>query len=255
MLDQSHAIPDRFAAAYQRVANLEHHDRYLAAYIFGSFARGETTAHSDLDVHVIVAEDNPCANINHPIINGVKLDLSFCSLKQLKERTSLEIEQHVRLPMIAEALIVFDKTGELATLQTQASQVKPLAVHVEEQQFLQFMFFHGNDKVQRNLEDDPITALLVMHVGLNEFLHYHYRLRQRWWVSSKRLLADLRQWDRPLAQLLEQFVATSDVYTKFAHWSAIIDHIMEPLGGRQPIAENNCACAVCRRDLAFFIDG
>jgi nucleotidyltransferase-like protein len=69
---------------------------YLAAYIFGSFARGEATEHSDLDVHVIVNEDNPCANINHPIIAGVTLDLSFCSLKQLKERTSLEMEQGIR---------------------------------------------------------------------------------------------------------------------------------------------------------------
>lgn len=114
------------------------------------------------------------------------------------------------------------------------------------------MFFHGNDKVQRNLEADPITALLVMHVGLNEFLKYHYQLQQHWWVSSKRLLADLRQWDLPLAQLLDQFVTTSDVHVKFTHWSAIIDHIAKPLGGRQPIAENNCTCAVCQRDLAFF---
>ena len=254
MVYQPHISQNRFSTAYQRIEDLAQYDRYLAAYIFGSFARGEATAHSDLDVHVIVNDDNPCANINHPIIAGVKLDLSFCSLKQLKERTSLEMEQRERLPMIAESLIVFDKTRELANLQMQASQVKPREIHPDEQQLLQFMFFHGNDKVQRNLEADPITALLVMHVGLNEFLKYHYQLQQRWWVSSKRLLADLRQWDLPLAQLLEQFVATPDVRAKFVHWSAIIDHILEPLGGRQPIAENNCACAVCQRDLALFTE-
>ena len=53
----------------------------------------------------------------------------------------------------------------------------------------------GNDKVERNLEDDPLTALLVMHVGLNEFLKYHYQIHQQWWGSSKRLLADLRRWE------------------------------------------------------------
>jgi hypothetical protein len=154
--------------------------------------------------------------------------------------------------MIAESLIVFDKTQELANLQMQARQVKPGTIPADRLQFLQFMFFHGNDKVQRKLKADPITALLVMHLGLNDFLKYHYQLQQHWWVSSKRLLADLRQWDLALAQLLEQFVATSDVHAKFAHWSAIIDHILEPLGGRQPIAENNCACAVCQQDLALF---
>ena len=81
------------------------------------------------------------------------------------------------------------------------------------------------------------------------FLKYHYQLQQRWWVSSKRLLADLYNWDTPLVQLIENFVATSDVQIKFADWSAIIDHILAPIGGRQPIAENNCDCEVCRQDL------
>lgn len=253
MLEPSHSIPQRFLAAYQAIERLEQHNRYLAAYIFGSLARGEATGRSDLDVHVIVDEDNSCGNINHPIIDGVKLDLSFCSLKQLKERTHSEMEKRERVPMIAESLVVFDKTYELAQLKALASQLKPKNIPPEELQFLQFMFFHGNDKVQRNLEVDPITALLVMHVGLNEFLKYHYQLHQRWWVSSKRLLADLRQWDLPLAQLIEQFVTTAEVQAKFACWSAIIDHILEPLGGRQPIAENNCACPVCRRDLAMIL--
>jgi hypothetical protein len=114
-----------------------------------------------------------------------------------------------------------------------------------------FMFYHGNNKVERNLEADPVTALFVMHVGLNEFLKYHYQLQQRWWVSSKRMLADLRDWDLLLAQLVEQFIATCEVRAKYACWSAIIDHILEPLGGRQPIAENNCNCAVCQQYLAM----
>ncbi|HTK06171.1 MAG TPA: nucleotidyltransferase domain-containing protein [Ktedonobacteraceae bacterium] len=244
-------IPERYLAAYQSIERLELHDRYLAAFIFGSFARGEITQHSDLDVHVIVDEDNLCTNINHPVIGGVKLDLTFFSLRQLKERTAREMEQRQRVPMVAESLIVFDKTHELEQIQMQARQVRPVGVPPAEYQNLQFMFFHGNDKVQRNLEADPVTALLVMHVGLNEWLKYHYQLQQRWWVSSKRLLTDLRTWDLPLAQLLEQFVTTSDVRTKFTHWSAIIDHILEPLGGRQPIAENNCDCVVCQRDLAL----
>ena len=253
MPEPSHTLPQRFLAAYQSIERLEQYDRYLAAYIFGSVARGEATGQSDLDVHVITDEDNPCSNINHPIIAGVKLDLSFCSLGQLKERTSSEMEKRERVPMIAESLIVFDKTHELAQLQVQAGQVKPEGVLPEKHQFLQFMFFHGNDKVQRNLETDPLTALLVMHVGLDEFLKYHYQLHQRWWVSSKRFLPDLRQWDLPLAQLIEQFVTTAEVQTKFAYWSAIIDHILEPLGGRQPIAENNCDCSVCQNDLSAIL--
>lgn len=250
MLQNLAAFPERFMAAVQTIEHLKSHDRYLGAFIFGSLARYEATEQSDCDVQIIVDEDNPCTNINHPIIDGVKLDLTFLSLTQLKARTEREVEQRERLPIIAEASVLFDKTNQLLALQEQAKQAQPMKTRSEEFQFLQFMFFHGNNKAERNLEHDPVTALLVMHVGLNEFLKYHYQMHQQWWVSSKRLLADLRRWDLPLAQLLEQFVTTSEVQTKFTYWSAIIDHILEPLGGRQPIAENNCDCSVCHHDLS-----
>ncbi|HCI82253.1 MAG TPA: hypothetical protein DHW02_21475 [Ktedonobacter sp.] len=246
-------IPARFLPAYQAIQHLQHDERYLAAFIFGSLARGEATEHSDFDVKVIVDEDNDCTNVNHPIIGDVKLDITFHSFAQAKAQLEREMKERERVPMLAESLIVFDKTGELATLQEQARQVRPKPVPPEEYQFMQFMFYHGNNKVERNLKNDPITALLVMHVGLNDFLHWHYRLQQRWWVSSKRLLRDLRTWDEPLAHLLEQFVVTSELHEKFALWSAIIDHILEPLGGRQLIAENNCHCEVCERDLSYLL--
>lgn len=245
------SIPVRFLPAYHAIQRLERDERYRAAFIFGSLARGEATEQSDVDVKVIVNEDNACANVNHPIIGGVKLDITFISLAQLKMGTEKEIEQRERVPMIAESLIVFDKTDELAMLQEQARHVRPKPVPPEELQFMHFMFYHGNNKVERNLETDPLTALLVMHVGVNEWLQWHYRLQQHWWVSSKRMLRDLRSWDAPLAGLLEQFVATSDVHQKFTYWSAIIDHILEPFGGRQPISENNCHCQVCERDLSM----
>lgn len=244
-------IPERFLAAYETIRQLEQHERYLAAFIFGSLARGKATENSDMDVKVIVDEDNPCSNINHPIINGVKLDLTFISFDQLRAAMNREMELRERIPMIAEALIVFDKTGELRRLQESAQLVQPKGITAEEHQFVQFMFYHGNDKAERNLHSDPATALFVMHVGLNDFLKYHYQLQQRWWVSSKRMLKDLQSWDPQLAELVEKFVAASDVETKFQFWSAIIDHILAPIGGRQPIAENNCTCEVCLKDLAM----
>lgn len=249
----SFTIPPRFLPAYQRIQQLAQHERYVGACIFGSLARGEETEQSDLDVKVVTNEENPCRNVNHPMINGVKLDISFSSFQQLKAATEQEIVLRERVPIIAESIIVFDKTGELTQLQELAQQVQPRAVSPDEYQFIQFMFFHSNNKVERNLSSDPVTALFAMQVGLNDLLHYHYQLRQRWWVSSKRMMRDLRSWDAPLAQLVEQFVLACDVLAKFSCWSAIIAHILAPLGGQQPIAENNCSCDVCRQDLAPFL--
>jgi len=74
------AIPERFAGAYNAIARLAYIDRYLGAFIFGSVARGTATAQSDLDARVLIDHENPCSNINHPVIGGVKLDLTFVSL-------------------------------------------------------------------------------------------------------------------------------------------------------------------------------
>lgn len=246
-------IPTRFQPAYQQIKALECHERYLGAFIFGSLARGEATEASDLDVKVAIGEDNAYHNVvNHPIIQGVKLDISFNSMAQLRQQNEQEIELRERIPMIAESIVVFDKTGELAAMRAMAQQVRPRPLPEESYQFMLFMFYHGNNKVERNLEQDPLTALLAMHVGLNDFLHYHYQLQQRWLVSSKRMLTDLRCWDVTLAQSLEQFVSTCDIQAKYRYWSAIIDHILTPVGGRQPISENNCTCETCQRDLAMF---
>src|SRR6187401_3476756 len=95
-LDQ---IPARFRPALDRIQRLRAVERYHAAYIFGSVARGQATGASDLDVQVLIAHENPCTNINHPVVGGVKLDVTFMSLEQLTARTQREIEKGDRVPM------------------------------------------------------------------------------------------------------------------------------------------------------------
>src|SRR5690349_6049421 len=101
-------IPIRFREAYRAIQQLERYERYTGALIFGSVARGSHTADSDLDVKVIVSDDNPCNNINHPIINAIKLDITFHSLRQIEEPLDQELEKAERAPMIAGSHIVFD---------------------------------------------------------------------------------------------------------------------------------------------------
>jgi predicted nucleotidyltransferase len=246
-------MPPETYEAYRRVAALAEHERYLGAFIFGSVARGDDTFRSDFDVKVIVAEDNDCRNINHPFVDGVKLDITFGSLAQLRTSTEHEIARRERIPMLAEATIIFDKTGELDRLRQQALRAHPRPFTPDDHQRAQFLVYHANDKAERFLEDDPLSALVVMHVSLDELLQIHYEINERWRVSSKRLLPDLRGWDSELARLVEQFVTTCEVQSKFGIWTAIVDWILRPIGGRQPIAENNCGCAVCRRDLSLLL--
>ncbi len=253
-LDLLQRVPARFQPAVAAVQRLAEHERYQGAFIFGSVARGDSTALSDFDVKVVVDQNNPFPNINHPVIAGVKLDIMFGSFAQLEDATRGEIERGERIPMLAESIIVFDKTGQLTALRERAQAARPKPYTTADYQLIQFWFFHMNDKAKRFLHNDPPAALLAMHMDMNWTLDIHYRLHERWRLSSKRILQDLRQWDPAMAQLLEAFVATADAEAKFAVWTQIMDHVLRPLGGRQPIAQNNCGCDVCRGDLGLVIE-
>lgn len=246
-------IPPRFQKAVDRIRTLERHDRFLGAFIFGSVARGETTEHSDLDVKVVTDRENTCSNINHPLIARIKLDITFKSLKQL-EREMVAEHAGGRIPMLAESVIVFDKDGALAKLKAECEKMRPPRTAPDGHQFIQFMCYHADDKVRRNLENDPDTALLAMTVGLNDLLNMHIKLHGRWKVSSKRLFSEFDAWDPGLAALLRRFVRTADLKEKFHAWSDIIEHVLRPIGGRQSIKENNCACASCGRDLKALLE-
>jgi predicted nucleotidyltransferase len=98
----SDQVPARFRPAVRAVERLAEDEDCLAALLFGSIARGEGTDVSDLDVHVVAREENACREINHPVVGGVKLDLSFRSFEQIEAATQDEIERRERVPIVAE---------------------------------------------------------------------------------------------------------------------------------------------------------
>ncbi len=246
-------LPPHFKQAIENIRGLEKYSRYHGAFIFGSVARGEVTEHSDLDVCIVVNEDNFCKNINHPFINGVKLDITFLSLGQLSRRTEQESKSG-RIPLVAESKVVFDKTGVLNELRDRYVQVKAPRYTAKDHQFQQFMVHHANDKVERNLDEDRDSAMLAMHVGINDLLKIHYRLNGKWWVSNKRILGDLDEWDKELFNLLREFLSLSDVQKKFTAWSKIVEHITKQMGGKKNIGELNCDCENCKEDLRLLLN-
>lgn len=240
----------RFETGVNKIMKLAEDARYEAAFIFGSVAEGTSNEKSDLDVKVIVDEDNTCDNINHPSFDDYKLDITFRSFKQIKRFTEDEIKKGEREPNLVRGIILFDKSGALTRLQEDIRGLTPNRYTKKDYQFAQFMIYHANNKVERVLKDDPTASLYSMHDNIGEVLKIHFKLNGKWWVSSKNVLSSLDNWDKQLACLVRDFVTTTTVDEKYKHWSMIIDYVTMPMGGRQPISENNCDCHVCQKDLA-----
>ena len=77
-----------------------------------------------------------------------------------------------------------------------------------------------------------------MNFGIKDLLQIHYGAHGHWWISDKRLLADLDKWDCKLSKLVRAFLATSDVNKKFGIWSKIVEYIYESVGGRIDISKH-----------------
>ena len=240
-----------FYSVIKKIEQLQEYDRYQSAYIFGSVVRGEQNKDSDLDVMVVVNENNDCKEINHPIINGIKLDLTFRSIQQIRKINEEVVQKGERIPMLAESIIIFDKTGELTQLKNRFKNIKRKKATKKDFHQIHFMLYHADNKAKRNLKDDKPTAFLALSINLNDVLRFHYHINGKWWLSNKRLLPDLRKWDYKMAELIEKFVATSDLSRKYEVWSKILDHVAKPIGGRKEIKDINCGCRVCKRDLTL----
>ncbi len=242
-------LPDHYQTAITKLKRLNELANYESAFIFGSAARGEITEHSDLDVRIIVADQKTCDFVNHPFINGVKLDISFQTFSEIEKITLEELQTAKRIAFLAESIILFDKTDRLKKLKKIVLKAKPKKLSTKKHYWIKFMAYHATDKAKRFLKSNPLNSLYSMHSNIGEILKFHYQLNRHWWVSDKRILNDLHAWDPTLAKLLENFVQQNQAGSKFSLWQKITNHVLKPIGGPQPITEINCHCDVCKKHM------
>ena len=225
-----------FDIAVEKIKDLEKYDKYEAALIFGSYARDTVNEDSDIDT-VVVCDQDKKNTILHPYVGDVKLDLSYYSFEQLKDKCDKEVDKREREPMIARSLILFDKTGELTSLVKELNKITPGKWTNEMEADQRFLMYHANDKVVRNLEKDPISSLFSMSIGVNDLLKTHYLINEKWWLSNKKLLSDLSSWDKKMYELLVKFLELSEVEEKYSYWKKIYEYILEQIGGSKPLDE------------------
>lgn len=143
-----------------------------------------------------------------------------------------------REPMIAGCKILFDKTGRLRKLVKKLNNLKPQKWTKELESEQRFLAYHANDKVVRNLEKDSTSSLLSMSIGINDLLKMHYLINEKWWLSNKKLLSDLKSWDVKMYKMLEEFLNTSEIKAKYKFWKEIYQYILSQIGGFKPLNDD-----------------
>ncbi len=245
-------VSEKHAAAVARIADLGRDDRYEGAFIFGSFATGQLHPDSDLDVVVLLQDgEEGCTEVSHPVVHGIRLDISFNTMASLSKMTERLLKEGIRKPWICEAFIVFDKYGRLQSLKERTiHDAQPARRDTSDREGIQYGMYHLYTKPGKFVASNPATANLIMHIGLRKVLDLHYKLNARWWVSDKQMLTDLAEWDMALHLLLNEFLTVSDLRQKYDLWKEMIEHVLKPVGGRDfRRMEGSCGCAQCQTDL------
>ncbi|MEP7103341.1 MAG: nucleotidyltransferase domain-containing protein [Candidatus Dojkabacteria bacterium] len=221
----------------EKIRQLQQYDEYIAAFIFGSYVRDEFGPDSDLDFKVITKEDRPFTILN-PVIEGIKLDLTFISYQQLKRSTEKEMEKGDRPPIIYESKILFDKEGETTTLRDYVREnAKPRIFDKRLEYDVRFSIYHLNNKITRYLNSDKDSTLLSMHVAINELIKALYASNEKWYVSDKRLIKDLGEWNKEFLELLGEFINESDPQIKYNYWNQLYNNVLNKIGGYKPLSD------------------
>jgi len=234
------------------LARLRKNDRYKACLIFGSVVRGEFVNGSDIDVKVIVGKEKEHSEVNHVYIEGIKLDISFNSLEQIQKDTETELKSGKRIPIVCQSIILFDKDGKLKKLSKEAAKrMLPTKYEKSKYDFVRFLILNEDMKVRRNLVKNPAVAQYVMHTGLSSIIEMYYKLAGQWHVSNKKTFSDLKKWDPKLQNILVKVVSAKNSKDKFLHWTNMIDHILNKVGGRVDIEHTSCNCEICLQDMNY----
>ncbi|MBI2064831.1 MAG: nucleotidyltransferase domain-containing protein [Candidatus Yanofskybacteria bacterium] len=251
MYSRDKTLDKKISRVVEILTKLKENDRYRACLIFGSTVRGEFVKGSDIDVKVVVrGEDH--SELTHTKIEGIKLDISFNSIRNLQKATEKELERAKRVPIVAESIILFDKDGELKKLVALArKKMSPKKYSKSQHDWVRFVILNEDLKVRRHLKTNPIVANHVMHTGLGDVIDMYYQTAGRWHTSNKKTLSDLKKWDPRLNAILTKVISEDDLQTKFAYWTKMMDHILRKLGGRIDIEKTGCNCRICKSDIKY----
>ena len=244
-------LANQYQETINQITQLAQYDRYEGAFVFGSFVTGHLHPASDLDVSVVVTDEPICPNVSHPLLNGIRVDISFDSMPKLAKMMEETMNQGLRKPWLYDAVILFDKKGRLQQLRKKVLQeAKPLAGKPLDTDHIQFEMYYKYTKPRKYLRTAPETANLIMHMQLAEVLKFHYKFQRQWWVSDKSIFENLAEWDPAMGKILLDFVNEHEIEQKYRLWTKMIDYILLPIGGRNfDQFEESCDCDLCQVDI------
>lgn len=172
--------------------------------IFGSVARGDYDAHSDIELKVIDKEIKK-SKVSLIREEGVDFNIHFSPSVNFKKRK--KVKWRIK-PPFAESWIVIDETGELKELKQFDQKVSKRGrepLEEGEKSSLQHRLIELIRECKR-FRNDPVTFFLLLSEFVVNALKLYYALNQIWWPGPKKVMRDIEDRDPDIASLIKKIV-------------------------------------------------
>jgi hypothetical protein len=207
----------------------------LGVLATGSRIHGTPGVTSDLDLHVVISA--PRRQRRNRVVDGLEVEMFINPPFQI--RHYLQDGRGAHKHQFTFGHVVYDPHEVIAALRSEAAALwhaGPAPVGAGEA--WQHHYFPAD--LLRDLQDidpaDEATAVLLIARTVEQLLKSQYRLQGRWIEKTKRLLADLQQWDPTAARLVRAALASGPLAKRIEALQQLAAHVLAPIGGVMPLA-------------------
>ncbi|UZE92957.1 MAG: nucleotidyltransferase domain-containing protein [Candidatus Nealsonbacteria bacterium] len=195
-------------ALEKKVKELIKNPNVKGIIIFGSIARGDYDANSDIELKVI---DKGIKD--HKVLlsreGEVDFNIHFNHSLNLKKRK--QVKWRIE-PPFAKSWIVIDKTGELRKLQQFDQKMsKKGREPLEKEEKLSFS--HRLAELVRECKrfhNNPATLFLLLSEFIRSSLQFYYALNRIWWPGFKKVMDDIENRNSDIAKLIKEVISQGD---------------------------------------------
>ena len=204
----------------------------LGVLLVGSLAYGVPRPQSDVDLFAVIRPSWRQRRMF--FVHQVEVEVFLTPVQQVRVEFQ-DTDRPATIAMFAQGRILSDPRGVVNELVQEAQQIwscpRP-AVDPHVCDFLRYTPVELLKDAQDLLDVDEEAALYVIGAALRSALDVYYRLQRRWPVALKNQVQDLEQYASDIGRLVRRSLNGPSVQERCASLSALIDQVLEPIGGR-----------------------
>lgn len=207
------------------IQELTSRENVLGVILFGSWARGNNRANSDVDLLVIVTDGYrrtiECRNTQ-------TFEIIYTTVKAAGEFWQDKKDDCFGLWSVAKVL--YDKDGIVEKLKQQAQEIiNQGKTKIDEHQRKQYRFSAEDEirAVEKMIAHDEATAYLVLSYTVNTLTSLFFDLREFWTPAPKQRLVKIKEFHPTLGQYFEEYYSDKNVLDKIEIVKKVVPLVFE----------------------------